>query len=154
MTKQITTTNAAETEAIARAIGMQLKGGEVIELVSDLGGGKTTFTRGLAHGMGSHDHVASPTFMISRVYKVGRLELHHFDFYRLPEAGLIEHELEDILGDPRSVVVVEWSDVVQHVLPKDRLTIKIESAEGEARTLRLQAPESLEYLLEGVAWLY
>lgn len=150
MQLQIKTTNTAETLAIAQQIGQRLKGGEVIELVSDLGGGKTTFTRGLAKGMGSDDHVSSPTFMISRVYKASHLELHHFDFYRLPEAGLMEHELEDLLGDAGVVIVVEWSDVVKHVLPKERLSIHISSDGGEARILELNLPTTLNYLAEGI----
>lgn len=151
MNVQITTANTEETVAVAHKLGQRLKGGEVIELVSDLGGGKTTFTRGLAKGMGSDDHVSSPTFMISRVYKADKLELHHFDFYRLPEAGLMEHELEDLLGDSEVVVVVEWSNVVKHVLPEDRLTIHIGSEGDEARTLEFTAPSKLDYLLEGIA---
>ncbi len=124
----------------------------MIELVSDLGGGKTTFVRGLARGFGSHDRVASPTFTIGRVYRSGNLTMHHFDFYRLPEAGLIVEELAEVIGDQQVVTVVEWADVVQNVLPKERLTIHITRSNHEGgRTLRAAVPASLEYLLEGLA---
>src|SRR5689334_25117700 len=116
--QQITTGDPAATEQLGEAIGERLKGGEVIELVSDLGGGKTTFVRGLARGFGSSDRVASPTFTISKVYKSGSKELHHFDFYRLQESGLIAHELEEIIHDPMCTVVVEWAAVVKNVLPE------------------------------------
>ncbi len=69
MTLQIDTTSPKNTLNLAAKIGSRIKGGEVIELVSDLGGGKTVFVRGLAKGMGSTDQVSSPTFTISREYK-------------------------------------------------------------------------------------
>lgn len=148
MQKIISVSSAKETEDLGQKIGQQLKGGEVIELASDLGGGKTTFTRGLALGAGSQDHVSSPTFTISNIYHAKDITLHHLDFYRLGEAGLMEYELEDILGEPDHVVIVEWSDVIAHVLPKDRLTVKISSgATEEERQLTLDYPEGLAYLV-------
>jgi tRNA threonylcarbamoyladenosine biosynthesis protein TsaE len=113
-----------------------------------LGGGKTTFVRGLARGMGSTDRVSSPTFTVSKVYKAKDLELHHFDFYRLGDAGLLAHELQDIIGDPAIVLVVEWADVVQHVLPEARLTISITCTAEESRKLEFTYPNSLQYLVE------
>ena len=138
----------ADTEGLAEKIGRSLKGGEVIELVSDLGGGKTTFVRGLARGLESHDHVASPTFTISRIYKGNKLELHHFDFYRLPDAGLMAHEIADVIGDESIVVVIEWGDVVAHVLPEERLTIALQRTGDESRELVLEFPKTLAYLTE------
>jgi tRNA threonylcarbamoyladenosine biosynthesis protein TsaE len=150
MKHQIDVTSADQSEALAERIGEHLKGGEVIELISDLGGGKTTFTRGLAKGIGSADRVASPTFTISKVYVGKKLQMHHFDFYRLDDAGLMEHEIHDVIGDPEVVVVVEWGDVVAHVLPKERLTIHLIRTGDESRRLELEWPESLAYIMEGV----
>lgn len=147
MIKTVTTTTAEETEKLGYHIGKALRGGEVIELVSDLGGGKTTFTRGLVLGAGSKDHVSSPTFTISNVYDSDKLTIHHFDFYRLHEAGLIEHELEDVLDEPDQVVIVEWSDVVAHVLPKDRLTVTITSTGSDERTLTFEYSDKAKHLV-------
>jgi tRNA threonylcarbamoyladenosine biosynthesis protein TsaE len=146
---QVQTLSAEATEELAVVIGKNIKGGEVIELVSDLGGGKTTFTRGLAKGFGSPDRVTSPTFTISKVYRNGSKEMHHFDFYRLPEAGLIEHELSEVIDDPSCTVVVEWAQVVAHVLPSERLQISISQTGEEERTLNFRFPNELSYLLEG-----
>lgn len=118
--------------------------------MSDLGGGKTTFVRGLARGMGSTDRVASPTFTISRLYETETLEMHHFDFYRLGEAGLIGEELAEVLHDPHVVTVVEWAGIVHDVLPKKRLSITIEKTPTDGRTLTFRAPEALEYLIRAV----
>lgn len=127
-----------------------LKGGEVIELVSDLGGGKTTFVRGLVRGLGSEDKVASPTFTISKLYKKDNLEVHHFDFYRLQEAGIVADELAEVAGDPLAVTVVEWGEVVQHVLPEERLTVTIEQTPDGSRQLTFRAHEAAGYLVEAV----
>lgn len=146
----IDSADVAATQALSEKLGRALRGGEVIELISDLGGGKTTFVHGLAKGIGSPDRVASPTFTISKVYKGGKLEIHHFDFYRLQDAGLMEHELHDVLGDPGVVVVVEWGDVVAHVLPEDRLTIRLVSTGDESRRLEFACPDNLDHLLEAL----
>lgn len=98
--------------------------------------------------MGSSDNVASPTFTISKVYKADKLELRHFDFYRLQEAGLIEHELTDVLDDPKIVTVVEWGDVVSHVLPENRLSIRIKNSGDNTRHFEFSYPKQLEYLVE------
>jgi tRNA threonylcarbamoyladenosine biosynthesis protein TsaE len=148
MRKIVKATSPEETENFGKKLGKALKGGEVIELASDLGGGKTTLTRGIASGAGSSDHVSSPTFTISNLYEAGELTIHHFDFYRLQEAGLMEYELEDVLGHDDEVVIVEWSDVVAHVLPEDRVTIHIVSNGDDARVLTIDYPESWAYLLE------
>lgn len=147
-TRTINSDTVQATEQIAEQIGRQLRGGEIIELTSDLGGGKTTFTRGLARGSGSNDVVSSPTFTISRVYSAPKFQIHHFDFYRLGDAGLVAHELEDLVDDPASVIVVEWSNVVEHVLPEQRLHITIAQTGDESRMLTLTYPDTLKYLVE------
>lgn len=147
MTNSITTDTAEQTEAWAAAIGANIVGGEFIELVSDLGGGKTTFVRGLLRGMGSPDLVASPTYTISKLYKAGQLSVYHFDFYRLSEAGLIAQELAEVIDDPQAVVVVEWAEVVKATLPAERLTVKIDQL-SNARQLTTSYPAGLAYLFE------
>lgn len=147
-TLQISSTSSEQTEQLGEQLGRRLKGGEVIELLSDLGGGKTTFVRGLARGMGSHDQVSSPTFTISQVYKANNLELHHFDLYRLNETGLISHELQDVMLDPDIVTVFEWGGIIQNVLPEQRLKIIFKPVNENERQVTLSAPESLNYLVD------
>ncbi len=150
MSKVIKTSSNDETEEVAAQIGKKLRGGETIELISDIGGGKTTFTRGLVRGAGSKDHVSSPTFTISNIYKTPKFSICHFDFYRLPEAGIIEHTLHETIDMENAVTVVEWSDVIKHVLPKDRLTIHIKTTGDEKRSLELEYPDTLTYLSSNV----
>lgn len=149
-TWQTVSDDSETTEKLAEQIGRRLRGGETLELVSDLGGGKTTFVRGLARGAGSDDKVASPTFTISKVYKTGKFEMHHFDFYRLPEPGIVADELAELVHDPQVVIVVEWGDSVQHVLPDERLTLRITQTPEGSRQLDFSVHESLSYLLEDI----
>ena len=107
-------------------VARNLHGGEVLELVGDVGAGKTTFTKGLARGLGVHDAVQSPTFTISREYDGERgLHLVHYDFYRLDNAGIMADELAESLADEHGVTVVEWAETVASVLPTDRVTLTI-----------------------------
>lgn len=124
-----------------------MRGGEVIELVSDLGGGKTTFVRGLARGMGSTDPVRSPSFTLSHQYRADQLTLYHFDFYRLFEPGIMRDELAEVLTDPKAVVVVEWGKIVEDVLPTERLTVSLRVTGDESRELTFSCPADLAYLM-------
>ncbi|MBX6334256.1 tRNA (adenosine(37)-N6)-threonylcarbamoyltransferase complex ATPase subunit type 1 TsaE [Candidatus Saccharibacteria bacterium] len=150
VTWQTVSTSSEQTEQLGERLGKALKGGEVIELVSDLGGGKTTFVRGMARGAGSQDKVASPTFTISKVYDCPDFQIHHFDFYRLPEPGVMADELAEAAGDPHIVTVIEWADVVQHVLPEKRLTIRFTQTPEGDREVKMSAPAAYSYLIDAV----
>jgi tRNA threonylcarbamoyladenosine biosynthesis protein TsaE len=153
MTWQTNSTSSEATEQLAETLGRRLRGGEVIELVSDLGGGKTTFTRGLVRGTGSTAKVASPTFTLSREYQAPKFIVAHFDFYRLSEGGIVADELAEFIGDPGYVCVVEWGDIVDDVLPEQRLTVRIERthASENVRRITYGYPAELKYLVEDAA---
>ena len=124
------------TETYAEKLANRLVGGEVIELVGDVGAGKTTFVRGLAKGLGSTDHVSSPTFTVEQVY-TGRLTLYHYDFYRLPDAGVVKNQLKEVLSQQNSVVVIEWAEHVRGILPKNRIVICFEVVSETDRLLHI-----------------
>lgn len=147
---QTTCDSAEKSLAMAASIGQNLRGGEVIELVSDLGGGKTTFVRGLVQGMGSTDRVSSPSFTLTNQYQAGDLTLQHFDFYRLSEPGIMRQELAETIADPLTVTVVEWADIVEDVLPIDRMTIRITATGETSRSFDFNFLETLAYLLEAL----
>ena len=125
---------------IGAKLGVLLRGGEIIELIGDVGAGKTTLTKGIGEGLGVTEDVQSPSFTISRVYE-GRdaLRLAHYDFYRLHDAGIMAHDLEEAIGDPETVTVIEWADIAQGVLPIERLTIHITSPTEAKRELQIEA---------------
>lgn len=129
-----------DTFEIARTLGRKLQGGEVIELVSDLGGGKTAFVRGLAEGVASHDSVQSPSFTLSRVYRGhDGIEIHHFDFHRLNDAGILSQQLAELIANQKAVVVIEWADIVKDVLPKEHLRIEIDVTGEDSRLFKFFA---------------
>ena len=146
LTWQTESTSLDATLALAAAIGSRLRGGEVVELVSDLGGGKTAFVRGLAQGMGSADLVHSPSFTLSNQYQSGSLTLYHFDFYRLNQAGIMRDELIEVLSDPGAVVAVEWANIVDDVLPAQHITVNIQSTGETKRQFSFEYPSSFNYL--------
>lgn len=118
---------------LGEAIGRSVSGGEVLELVGDIGAGKTTLTKGIARVLGINEPVQSPTFTISRVYDSPKeLRLAHYDFYRLSEAGIMGDEIREAMDD-NSVVVVEWAGAVDDDLPEDRLVVKITTISEEER---------------------
>lgn len=138
--------NEAETKAFAETIGRNLKGGEVFELIGDVGAGKTTFTKGLALGLGIDDDVQSPSFTISRVYDArDGLQLVHYDFYRLEDPGIMADELREMVTDPTTVTVIEWADIVDGVLPEHRITLKFTAPTETTR--RIEASETVKGLL-------
>lgn len=145
-TWQIESTSAEATAKLGYELGVQLRGGEVIELLSDLGGGKTTFTKGVAAGMGSADHVKSPSFSVSNVYTGDKLQLYHFDLYRLDDAGLIRHELAEAAQQDDAVVIVEWAQLVEDVLPDDRVVVTITATAEDSRQLVFRYHERYDYL--------
>lgn len=121
-------------------LGQLLGGGEVLELVGDIGAGKTTFTKGLARGLGITDTVQSPTFTISRVYEArNNLEMRHYDFYRLDEAGIMADELADASSEDSTVTVIEWAGIVDSVLPDDRVRIVFEPTGENSRQIEIEA---------------
>lgn len=141
-----------EMKQFGEKLGQSLKGGEVIELIGDIGAGKTTFTKGLAAGLKVDDDVQSPTFTISRVYDArDGLELVHYDFYRLAEPGVLKMEIEESVHRPDAVTVIEWGSIIEGVLPNDRLTLTITAEAETERTIAVRASgPRAKAVMEGV----
>ena len=122
----IETENPEETFALGQKIGRAATPGQVYTLTGDLGVGKTVFTQGVAAGLGITEPVNSPTFTIVQVYEEGRLPFYHFDVYRI---GDIE-EMEEIGYDDYffggGICLIEWAELIEEILPEDRISITIE----------------------------
>ena len=102
----------------------------VIELVGDVGVGKTTFVRGLAEGLGVKVPVTSPSFTISKEYALpSGGSLIHYDFYRLKEPGLMMDDLMEKINNTQNIVVIEWGESVAELLPDNHVKIEIEYGE-------------------------
>lgn len=128
-----TSESVEETSSLAQRLAKELRGGEVITLSGDLGAGKTSFTQGLALGLGIKKHVNSPTFTLIKEYQGERLPLYHMDVYR------VEDEFEELGFDDyffgEGVSVIEWPQQIEGQLPKERLEIQIVKAGDHVRDI-------------------
>ncbi len=131
-----------ETKKIAADLAATLCGGEVIAFYGDLGLGKTCFTTGLAEGLGFTGEVSSPTFAIINEYLGGRLNLYHFDMYRvsgwddLYSTGYFEYM------ESGGVLAVEWSENIETALPDDTIKITIKRIDETKREITISRGES------------
>lgn len=138
------TFSAAETHALGKKIGETARPGDVYTLVGDLGVGKTVFTQGIADGLGITEPVSSPTFTIVQVYEEGRMPFYHFDVYRI---GDIE-EMEEIGYDDyffgEGICLIEWAELIEEILPENRISITIEKELSRGFDYRRITIEGLE----------
>lgn len=125
--------SAEETKEFAVRLSQLLQPSDVLALVGDLGAGKTTFTQGLAVGLGVNERVNSPTFTIIKEYE-GRIPLYHMDVYRLGGSEDLGFE-EYFHGD--GVTVVEWPSRIEEILPEQLLWIEITAFSADERELKL-----------------
>lgn len=135
---ELTLNNREATMALGKKLAPYLQAGDVIVLNGDLGAGKTTFTKGLAAGLGITDMIKSPTFTIIREYQGGRLPLYHMDVYRLEDGGAEDLGLEEYF-DGDGVSVVEWAQFAEDELPDDFLAINFKrTIDEQTRILTLE----------------
>jgi len=131
---RITTKSEKQTLNLGKKFALELKGGEVIGLIGELGAGKTVFIKGLAKGLNIKNIITSPTFVLMKVYKVKGIikYLCHVDAYRLKTAqGLIDIGIKDYLSKKNSITVIEWADQVKNILPKNKIFVKIKIGENQ-----------------------
>ena len=137
----------AATARLGAALAPGIVPGRVLHLSGELGGGKTTLVRGLLRALGVRGPIKSPTFAWLEPYRISRLDLYHFDFYRFDKktewlsSGLREYFTQD------SVCIVEWPERAGELLPPADLAIQL-GYEGDARRANIEAHSA-----EGEAWL-
>lgn len=136
MEKVIMIHNLEETIALGKRLGELLQPNMLLTLSGDLGAGKTTFTKGIGSGLGITKVINSPTFTILKQYQ-GRLNLSHFDAYRL-EGQDDDLGFEEIF-DSEDVCVVEWANFIEDILPSERLEIVIRKIDENAREFKFKA---------------
>ena len=136
----------AETREIGGRIAAALQPGTVLALEGDLGLGKTCLTEGIARGLGYTGEVNSPTFALVNEYKGGRLDLYHFDMYRvtgwedLYSTGFFDY-LDAASGSPGGVLAVEWSENIVAALPEDTVTVTLSALPEGGRAIEVKGME-------------
>ncbi len=132
------TNSCEETIALGKKLGSLLRGGEVLAMTGDLGSGKTTFTKGLAEGLGIHGTVFSPTFTLVHEYP-GPIKLYHIDLYRISGEEAIEDLGLEEYFDAGGVCVIEWSERLGCYKPPNRIDISIVSTGEDERSIEIAA---------------
>jgi tRNA threonylcarbamoyladenosine biosynthesis protein TsaE len=135
----IVTHSADDTEAAGAALGRELRGGDVVALVGELGAGKTAFVRGVARALGVAARPLSPTFTLINEYR-GRGPVYHVDAYRVDRlADLIALGLEEYI-DGDGVTLIEWADKARPLLPARTVWVRIDGVGDEPRTISVTRP--------------
>ncbi|MDD7202266.1 MAG: tRNA (adenosine(37)-N6)-threonylcarbamoyltransferase complex ATPase subunit type 1 TsaE [Sphaerochaetaceae bacterium] len=127
-----------ETLEIGRAIGAKCKSGTVISLRGSLGAGKTVIAKGVAEALGIKDAIVSPTFTLIQEYQGTKLQMFHMDLYRL--SGTDEFEMiggEEMLYG-KAVVLIEWSEKIEEMLPEGTVFITIDIQPNQDRAITVE----------------
>jgi len=144
VTASFTCENPEETRRLGELIGRLARPGEIWSLSGPLGAGKTLLIQGMARGLGFPGTATSPTFTLQHVYE-GRLNLYHFDWYRLTHPREVEELGWAEWADRGGVVAVEWGDKFPQLLPPATIKLGLEFADVEGRRVTVEAthPESI-----------
>ena len=118
------------------------KHAQILAFEGDLGAGKTTFIQGFAQGLGIKEPVLSPTFVIFRKFKIKDPSFnlfYHIDCYRLRNSqDLLDLGFKEFSSNPKNIIAIEWSDIVNDILPDDRILVHIDSEEINKRIIKIQ----------------
>lgn len=134
MQKEFITQNLRETQKLGETLAKEIKGGGIVSLSGELGAGKTTFTQGLLHGLKAQGPYTSPTFVIIKKY--GK-NVFHIDAYRVGERDILDLGWEEIMEEPKNIIIVEWADRVKNIIPEGSLWIDFEWLDENKRKIKL-----------------
>ncbi len=137
---RVETNSPGETKSLGKKIGPNLKSGDIIALIGELGAGKTCLVQGLALGLGvsPKDYVASPSFVLAKEYR-GRLPVYHIDLFRTKNTEELEslgYE-EYLYGE--GVSIIEWAERAGKLMPPEYLRIELDILGSQRRRISLKA---------------
>lgn len=140
---EIITKTTEETTEFGQKLAHQLNGGGILLLKGELGAGKTTLVKGLALGLGIQNEITSPTFTLMNIYPVNLEKIKtlvHIDTYRLKnEQDLLDIGVEDYLGQPNTLCIIEWPEKIAGLLKnKNTTTITIEHNTDNQRKINIK----------------
>jgi len=146
---KFTSKSSLDTRGIAKKVLEHIKVGDgatVLALYGDFGAGKTTFSQHIGELLGVHDPIQSPTFLIEKIYELRRApwqHLVHIDAYRLDdESELLSLGWHEIIKKPENLILVEWADKVENILPEDAIHIRINHAGEDQREIEIRDKET------------
>jgi len=143
--EQFITGSLEETLALGERLAQELRPGDCVALIGELGAGKTTLIKGLARGLGiPEEEVISPTFMLIREHRGGRVPLFHVDAYRIAEAEeLREVGIEEYLLSGEGITVIEWAERVEELLPPNCIRIELQVLSETERRITIARPSGV-----------
>lgn len=145
MKKVYLSESAADTERIAAELAESIEPGDMVALFGGLGVGKTAFCRGFAKGIGYNDEVTSPTFAIVHEYLGGRLNIYHFDMYRIESFDELYSTGYFEYLESGGVVITEWSENIENVLPNKYYRVEMSNPEqNDRRKIEIELIDSSE----------
>lgn len=146
MRVDVRTSSADETRDVGEAIASLLRARDAVALTGELGAGKTTFVQGVARGLGIEEPVSSPTFTLVKEYS-GTLDVAHVDVYRLERVQDVVDLGLDELGGGDDVLLVEWGDTIEELLPDERLQVELTTDDAIGERAR-----SIVFTCAGDGW--
>jgi tRNA threonylcarbamoyladenosine biosynthesis protein TsaE len=148
--KDVFITNSPEqTRKLGKILAKELRGGEIVCLMGELGSGKTTFAQGTLKGLGAKKPYTSPTFVVMKHYKLkakskkrkataqnSKLEnIYHIDAYRVCAKDVLALGWKEIIANKKNTVIVEWAERIRKIIPKGAVWIRFEHLEGDERKI-------------------
>lgn len=138
---KIKTKSAEETKEAGKELALKLTPGDVLLLYGNLGAGKTTFTQGLAEGLGIKERILSPTFVLQRSHSLNLHNIktfHHIDLYRIEGKSEIDSlGLSEILQDKEAVMLIEWAEKLKDYMPEKGYKILIDYLDDKTRSIEI-----------------
>ncbi len=140
-----------ETEKFGKKLGSLLESGDILCLNGDLGAGKTTLTKSIGLGLEVDDYITSPTFSLVNIYS-GRLEVYHFDVYRLESIDEVYDLGFEEYFYGQGVSIIEWAEKIESILPKERVDLNISYGEdGTSRLIEIKGSgQAYKRIIEGL----
>ena len=147
MEYRLTTYSAEETMNLGQKFVALTKPGSVFCLTGDLGAGKTTLVRGIAHALNIQSVVQSPTFNIMKVYFDGTRPLIHIDAYRLADVNT-DIGLDEYIGYETGITVIEWPEFIKDLIPENAIEVNITHDQDNKRNIVIKSDD--KELMEGL----
>lgn len=137
MPQVVITSSATETKKFAQSFAKKIikaprqQGAFAIGLCGELGSGKTCFAQGFVREFGIRERITSPTYVLMKRYPIAKklnlffADIYHFDCYRLEKAkDILDLGFEDIVRNPKNIILIEWPEKIKSVLPKNKIFLK------------------------------
>ncbi len=142
MKESFISTNFAQTRKLGKILAEELRGGEIVCLMGELGSGKTTFAQGILKGLEVKGPYTSPTFVVMKQYRLKitaksskLLNVYHIDAYRVGAKDILDLGWDEIVSSKNNIVIVEWAERIKNIIPKNAVWLEFEHLKDDMRKI-------------------